>query len=328
MKNYYSILGLDSTANIDEVKKAYKKLAMKWHPDKNPTPEATEKFKEITEAYNKIINPNSNEVEIDVNEIFNSFFGNVGIGGFGNLNDIMGMGMGLGIDNIIDNTFGSKHKQRKGKDILKLVNITLEDIYMGNNYIITYDTQIINSNYKQCTKCNGKGSVQVIQQIGPMVMQTLGKCEDCKGTGYTDLYLPSTDSIEIEIPKGFNYNSKMVVENKGLPLFNGNNGSLILSFNLISHHRFKLKDNDLYINLEISFKESLIGFVKGITHLDSRMLTINSEQVIKPNNIKSIAGEGLYDINNNIYGNLYVKFKIIYPTVLDDEQKKIIKEYF
>ena len=363
MKNYYSVLGLDSSATPEEVKKAYRKLAIKWHPDKNNSPEATEKFKEITEAYNKITNPDSNEIEIDVNEIFNSFFGNGGMEGFpgigglsglGGLGDLMGMAMGRGpggpggpggprgprgprgpelfsdndIDNIIENAFGKKTNNRKGKDILKLINITLEDIHMGNSYIITYDNQIINENCKICSNCNGKGNLPIVQQLGPMVMQTLGKCEQCSGSGYTELYLPSTDTVEIEIPKGFNYNSKMTIENKGLPLFGGNHGNLVLSFNLLNHNRFKLKGNDLYTNLDISFKESLIGFVKGITHLDSRLITIHSEQIIKPNNMKCITNEGIYDTNTNTYGNLYIKFKIIYPSELSDEQKTIIKEHF
>ena len=120
----------------------------------------------------------------------------------------------------------------------------------------------------------------------------------------------------------------MTIENKGLPLFDGKNGNLVLSFNLIQHNRFKIKGNDLYTNLDISFKESLVGFVKGVTHLDSRMITINSEQIIKPNNMKCIPDEGIYDINTKTFGNLYIKFKIIYPSELSEEQKTIIKEHF
>ena len=159
-------------------------------------------------------------------------------------------------------------------------------------------------------------------------MQTIGKCEQCKGTGMLNLYSPSTDTIEITIPKGFNYNNKMTINGKGLPLYKGENGDLVLSFNLLNHSRFKIKNKNLYTNFDISFKESLLGFIKGFEHLDTRLLTINSDSIIKPNTIHCINDEGIYDQESNTYGKLYLKFKIVYPNSLTDEQKEIIDKYF
>ena len=355
MKNYYEILGLDSSATHDEVKKAYKKLAMKWHPDKNSSPEASEKFKEITEAYSKIINPDANDNEIDINDIFNSIFSEMGgLGGLGGLGGIGGIGglEGLGglsdivnefagnnynnnnsnygsnIDNLIENMLGVNKKMPKGKDILKLINLTLEDIFCGNTFIITYDTQVINSKCSTCNNCQGKGKIPIVQQMGPIVMQSISKCEHCKGTGLLNLYSPFTDTIEINIPKGYNYNNKMTIKEKGLPLHKGNNGDLVLSFNLLNHNRFKIKNKNLYVNFDISFKESLLGFIKGFEHVDGRLLTINSESIIKPSTIHCIDDEGLLDNTTNTYGKLYIKFKVQYPTSLNDEQKDFINKYF
>ena len=120
----------------------------------------------------------------------------------------------------------------------------------------------------------------------------------------------------------------MHVQNKGLPLLNGVNGDLILSFNLNKHLSYKLKNKDLYIVLDISLKESLLGFIKGITHLDKRMLTISSEDIIKPSTIRCIDNEGIYDSKTGQYGNLYLKFKIVYPNSLSQEQRDIIDKYF
>ena len=343
MKNYYEVLGLNSNATMDEVKKAYKKMAIKWHPDKNSSPEATEKFKEITEAYTKITNPDADAYNIDINDIFSSIFGEMGIGGlgglggfggleglggFGGLEGLGGLGglgghEGLAGMNNISSIFGSR--ESKGKDILKLVNLTLEDIYIGNTFIITYDCQKINPNKTICNTCRGEGKLPVVQQMGPMVIQTIGKCEECKGTGSLNLYLPTTETVEIEIPTGFDHTEKMIIKEKGLPHHKGKNGDLVLSFNLTHHNKFKLKNKDLYTYLDITLKESLIGFIKGLQHLDSRMITINSETIIKPNSVRCIDNEGLYDSNTGSNGNLYIKFKIIYPTYLTEQQIDGIK---
>jgi DnaJ-class molecular chaperone len=322
MINDYKILGLNSDASLDEVKKAYKKLAIKCHPDKNSSPDATEQFRKITEAYNNIINPNSS---IDLNKI-------------NNINDIFnGMFSDMpDIDNIFSNIFSQVTSfekniyKPKGNDILKLVDITLEDIYNENNLYITYDTQKINENYTICKTCNGKGKIPSTQQMGPVIIQSITYCNNCNGEGYFNLYLPIKDTINIDVPIGFMpyHNNKKIIKDKGLPLLNGINGDLHISFNLLPHNKFKQKEFDLYINMEITFKESLIGFIKEITHLDSRVITINSESIIKPNTIKCINDEGLFNNIDNKYGDLYIKFKIIYPNSLNEYQKKFINDNF
>ena len=87
----------------------------------------------------------------------------------------------------------------------------------------------------------------------------------------------------------------MTIKGKGLPLYKGENGDLVLSFNLLNHSRFKIKNKNLYTNFDISFKKSLLGFIKGFEHLDTRLLTINSDSIIKPNTIHCIDDEGIYN---------------------------------
>ena len=199
---------------------------------------------------------------------------------------------------------------------------------MGKKIFITYDTQTINKNSKICNLCKGKGNIPIQQQMGPIVMQSISKCDQCKGLGYTNLYLPSHNTISVDIPKGFDYNSKMTIKNHGLPLYNGENGDLILSFNLKTNDKFKIKNKDLYISLDITLKESLTGFTKNIQHLDNRIITINSNSIVKPNAIKCIDNEGIFDINQTLYGNLYIKFKINFPDSLTEKQLKILNENF
>tara|TARA_E500000178_G_scaffold293500_1_gene298291 strand:+ start:2928 stop:3932 length:1005 start_codon:yes stop_codon:yes gene_type:complete len=333
--NNYEILGIPNNSSLDEVKKAYKKLAIKWHPDKNSSAEASEKFKEITSAYHNIINPNANLQELDMNEIFSSLFNDLNISNiFGefknmnNMNDNNIFNQPNNMDDIINHMFNTKKNIKKGKDILKLINLNLEDIYNGNNFIITYDTQKLNENPTMCNICKGHGKILSNKQMGPIFMQSFSKCEHCKGSGYTNLYLPMHDTINLEIPKGFDYNSQMTFNNKGLPLYNGENGNLIFTFNLNTHNKYKIKHKDLYISLDITLKESLTGFIKGIQHLDNRIITINSTSIIKPHTIKCIDKEGIYNSNKSKYGNLYVKFKIIFPESLNNDQIKFINDNF
>ena len=312
MYKHYQTLGLPENSSIEEVKKSYKKLAMKWHPDKNKDSNADEMFKKITEAYSQIINPGNNVEELNMNDIFGNLFSE--------LNTFNGS------ESIFNNIF--KKDKPKGKNIYKEVSLNLEDIYNGNMYLISYNTQGINTKFQNCSHCNGRGKISYTQQLGPMVIQNLTVCGNCNGTGFINLYLYKIEEVQIDIPRGFDYTQNMIIPNMGLPLYNNENGDLILSFILNSHPYFKVKYNNLYTNIEITLKESLIGFTKDIIQLDSRVIIITSESIIKPNMIKCIEDEGLPLLEKNNVGKLYIKFKIIYPDLMTEKQIKCIKENF
>jgi len=305
----YSILGISPNSDLIEVKKAYRKLAMKYHPDKNSDINSEETFKNIKQAYNNIINPQQQLESININDIFNNIFG-----------DSFDNNLGSMFNNVFTKSIP------KGKDILKLVQFTLEDLYNNNKITIEYDTQIINTSADICLKCEGKGRIQTLQQIGPMVMQSQEICLNCNGSCYNNLYLPSKEIFEITLDNTIDMSSHCTYPGRGYPLFNGNNGDLIITFKLKDHNVFKMKGFNLYTSINITLKESLIGFIKTITHLDERLLTINSENIIKPNMIKEIENEG-FEYKDNI-GSLYIKFKIIYPDSLTIEQIKLISENF
>ena len=333
--NNYEILGLNPNASTDDVKKTYKKLAMQWHPDKNSSPEAPEKFKNITQAYSNSINGditfnNNNDIG-NMYDIFNSLLNEfTQSSGFDNLDSGVTDAFNSfkttnNIENILDNVFNTFNNVPKGKDILKLIDLTLKDIYLGKTMTISYATEEINDHPIMCLKCEGQGKYPAVQQLGPITMQTISQCERCKGTGLFNLYLPITETVDIHIPRGFNYNQQMILREKGLPKYRYNNGDLVLSFNLLPHDTFKLKNKDLHINVEISLKESLIGFTKNIDHLNNKYITLTSESIIKPNMSKCIDEEGMPPENEKEeVGNMYIKFKIIFPDTLTIEQRKLI----
>ena len=333
--NNYEILGLSNNATLEEVKKKYKKLAIKWHPDKNSSENAADNFKKISRAYNNIINPNSNNSEFDLNEIFNSIFNDLDeFNTFSNINDFFGTnfsGNGFSGTNFSGNGFSenifNNSKNNKGKDIHKLLIIELQDIYLGNTYEVTYDTLMINSNYTTCPLCNGEGKISCIQNLGPLAIQSIEKCTQCDGSGLKDLYSKISQTIIVTVPKEQDYTQKIIVKEKGLPILNGKNGDLIITLNISKHNLYKIKNYDLYLTFDITLKESLIGFTKYINFLNNKFLTLNSNSIIKPNTIKIMENYGLYN-NNGTRGCLHIKFKVQFPNELSSKQRKAIIDNF
>jgi len=343
----YDRLGVESSADETQIKKAYIKLSKEWHPDKNldNSEEAHQKFQEITLA---------KEVLLDQEKR--------------NLYDRVGMDMlnGGGADNpfqgghdfsqFFNFPFGgfSVNQERQEpelEELKEILNCKLEDIYnekiIKHNYkykctcTVCNGTGVKNGINPKCSGCDGKGmKVQVIR-MGPMIQQIMNHCDLCRGTGKNitnenkcstcdgNTFVFKEKTIDIPLKSGLVTSNKIVLSGKGHNV-NNRKSDLVLIVNVIPHKIFKRSNkensNDLFINIELTLFQALFGFDKMITHLDGRNIYLSYKSKTDYNTIRKIPGEGMKTINN-LKGNLYVKLTFILPdiTFIPNELKSQLK---
>lgn len=348
---FYNTLGVERTATPDELKKAYRKLAIKNHPDKGGDPE---KFKEISQAYDVLNDPEKREIYDNYGEdgikegmggggpggvnpfdIFESFFGGGGHGHGG------GRGRGHG-------------GRRKGEDVPHPIKVTLEDLYKGSTKKLSLSKNVIcgkckgvgskSGNTGRCVGCQGTGMKVTIRQIGPgMVQQMQSVCPDCRGNGQViqekdkctqcrgNKVNQEKKILEVNIEKGMTHGQKITFQGEADEAPDTIPGDVILILQQKEHSTFKRKGNDLFIEKEISLTEALCGFKFAINHLDGRQLLVSSNEgeIVKPGMFKAIYDEGMVDWQRSFdKGKLFIHFTIKFPENGDigDEDVKLLEK--
>ena len=309
--NFYDILGVSKDASEQEIKKAYRALSLEFHPDRNSSVEATEKFQEISQAYETLSDPQKKEEydfeqehggrggmgmggfpgfhfgggnqHNDIHDIFNMMFSGGG-GGFPMGGFPMG-GMGPNI-RIFHNGIPVVQKPAP---IQKEITITLEQAF------------------------NGIPSIQIVIDRVVVVQQIQGN---------------ETDTLTISIPAGINDGETLVLQEKGHIIQDKVKGDFHLLIKVQPHSAFSRSGMDLLYKKTLTLKESLCGFSLEIPHLSSKMLRINhsaTSHVIKPKERKTIPGYGMIKNGSNT-GNLIIEFDVSFPDKLTEEQIKVFSE--
>lgn len=351
-RDYYEVLGVDKNADDDALKKAYRKLAKKYHPDMNPgDAAAAEKFKEASEAYAVLSDPQKRQ---QYDQFGHAAFEQGGFDASGfDFSDIFG-GMG-GMGDIFSDLFGGGRRTRnpnapmQGANVRARVSISFADSISGcvRNVDVTIKDECTNchgtgakpgTTPKICPTCRGTGQVTTRQQsLFGMVQSTqpcpncrgTGKiieqrCPNCAGTGYTS----SKKTIEVTIPAGIDDGQSIRIRDKGEPGLNGGpRGDLLVEVRVASDPNFVRQDMDIFSNVEISFAQAALGG-------DLRIRTVDGDVIysVRPGTQSGtrvrLRGKGVPSVRNkDVRGDHYVTLSIRTPNRLSEEAKEALRKF-
>ncbi len=338
VKDYYEMLGIAKDAGADEIKKTYRKLARKYHPDLNPGDKsAEEKFKEVSEAYAVLSDPKKRE-EFD-NYGKNPF----GEGGF-DFNQYAqgggGGGAGFDLGDIFGDVFGQSSRgqqsvYRKGADITANLTLSMDEAFDGMTKRMTYKREepcaVCNSSGIEssnvCGKCMGTGKVHTSKGF----FRVADRCSECGGTGRRITKVCSscsgqgkkynTESINVKIPAGVDTGSTVRLRGKGnAGLGGGQAGDLRLKIKVTPHKYFERKGNDIYLPLPVTFPEAALGAKVEVPSMDGSTLMTLPPGTQGGQKFK-LSGKGFSKPSSATRGDMYVIINIVVPKDMDDETK-------
>ena len=348
-RDYYEVLGLDKSASAGDIKAQYRKLALKFHPDRNKSAEAGEHFKEISEAY-AVLSDQQKRQTYDQ-------YGHQGIdgqysqqdifqGANFNFNDLFG-GAGGGFDSIFENLFGgSRYGRGRGSDLLYETQITLEDVLHGKKLEIDINKEVPcqtcngdgckpGTSKNRCATCGGQGQIRQQRRMGfasfvnVVPCNSCGgqgsiitdPCRSCKGRGTTK----GKKHLGFQIPPG-TQTGDYTIPGEGEYVSNGTSGDLIVRVRVMPHSKFKHDGADLFYDQNITIVDAALGIETMVPTLEDNE-KIKVEEGTQPNSIKKLRGKGLPYPNSSRRGDLYVRLVVHVPQRLNKDQKRILQEF-
>lgn len=349
-RDYYEVLGLSKGASQDEIKRAYRSLAKKYHPDVNKEPGAEEKFKEINEAY-EVLSDEQKKARYDQFG-FEDPTGGFG-GGQGGFSGFGGGGFG-GFEDIINSFFGggarsaNSNAPRQGQDVEKSMNITFEEAVFGTKKKIrlSVDEECMQcggsgaaskDDVKPCQKCGGKGRVYMRQQtlFGTSTVETncpdcrgkgkiiTKKCPECNGSGR----VRRTKDVEITIPAGIQTGMSLRMEGYGASGFNGGpSGDLYIQFNVAEHPNFKRDGQNIILTIPISPAQATLGDTIEVPTIDGPT-SLKIPAGTQPGTKLKIKGKGTKNPRGGIgRGDQIVICNVVIPSSISSAEKKCYEE--
>ena len=338
-RDYYEVLGVDKNADDATLKKAYRKLAKKYHPDVNPgDKEAEAKFKEATEAYSVLSDADKRRQYDQFGHAAFENGGGGGAGGFGGF-DFNGADMGDIFGDIFGDLFGGGGRTRranngpmKGSNLRARVNITFEEAVFG----CEKELEIVLKD--ECTTCHGTGAIVYTQQSMFGMVRNVQTCPDCNGTGKVIKdkcsacrgtgYTSSRKKIQVSVPAGIDNGQCIRIREKGEPGTNGGpRGDLLVEVNVARHPIFQRQDMNIFSTAPITFAQAALGGEMRINTVDGEV-----SYEVKPGTQTDtrirLKGKGVPSLRNkNVRGDHYVTLVVQTPTNLNEEAKKALEAF-
>jgi molecular chaperone DnaJ len=355
MKDYYKILGVQKGATLEDIKKAYRRLAHKYHPDKGG--DAT-RFKEVAEAY-QVLSDTDKRAQYDK---FGRVFEGSPQGGAGGFqwgwgapheHDAEEFSEGFGVDfdlqDIFEDFFGGKNAKntKGGRDIEVEISIPLEATIKGKEEIINLTKLIIcsrcqgvgaepSTKVKECFSCRGQGQVQQIKRTVFGSFTRVGLCPECKGEGLIPEHpcnvckgegrIKGEDAIKVQIPAGVDSNQILKIVGKGdVGRKKGKVGDLYLRVFIKPHNVFKRKGDDLYVKMPILFSQAALGDEIEVPTIEGTKVLLTIPQGIESGRVLKVSGKGIPHFSGLGRGNMLVEIEIVTPTKLTKDQKELLE---
>lgn len=354
-RDYYEVLGIQKGASADEVKSQYRKLALKFHPDKNKSPDANKHFQEISEAYAVLSDPEKRKIY--------DTYGHAGVDGRYSTEDIFQGSrvnfedvFGSGFESIFENLFGRGggfrfggfdfgFSREKGADLVYDTEITLEEVLKGKREEVELPRHVKcdtcngsgaapGTSVRTCSVCNGHGQVRSSRSSGFSTFVTVHPCNTCKGQGKI-IERPcskckgtgtqrTTQPFSFEIPPGVE-TGEYRINGGGESIPNGVNGDLIVRIKVKPHDKFKRDGADIFYDANVSMIDATLGKKMMVPTLDG-VEGIEVEEGSQPNTILKLKGKGLPYPGSRKRGDEYVRVVVNIPKKIDKHQRKLLED--
>lgn len=335
--DFYKTLGVSRSATTKEIKKAYRSLSLKYHPDKNSEEGAAEKFAEIARAYEVL----SDEEKKNVYDRH----GEEGLKQ--HENQQQGGGGGGGFDDIFSHFFGGGGRrrddgERRSPGVHIPLHLTMEQLYLGATLEVEYVRQVLCLNWEMCMKsapeCEGPGVRVIRQQLAPGFVQQVqqpdsrcvarGKmwkndCKDCPTKTVTEKI-----DLTVSVSPGIRNGEEIVMEEVADERPGMKPGHLVFHIMEEKHGTFHRDHDDLYVTMEIPLVEALTGFAIELTHLDGHVFTVERNGVTDCDFVQKVPGKGMPRRNGRGFGDLFITYEVDFPDELTKQQKKAIRKIF